>query len=138
MIDITHPNALSHAEAVYQTLAEINADRIQILSVLNKIDKLSDSTRARDVLSLFPDAVAISALTGEGMPDLLQKIDDVLFENFITISVYLPYQEGGLISQFHQSGIIEHMEHANSGINIRGKIPRRLISLYKPYALIEK
>jgi GTP-binding protein HflX len=138
VIDITHPNALSHAEAVYQTLAEINADRIQTLSVLNKIDKLSDSTRARNVLSHFPDAVAISALTGEGMPDLLQKINDMLFEDFITISVYLPYQEGGLISQFHQSGIIEHMEHVNNGINIRGKIPRRLFSMYKPYTLIVK
>src|SRR4030066_395873 len=71
VIDITHPQAHEQARAVYQTLTEIYADHIPILTALNKIDGLTDPDHAMEVLSDYPSAVAISALTGEGIPDLL-------------------------------------------------------------------
>src|SRR4030066_1978980 len=71
VIDVTHPQAHEQARAVYQTLTEIEADHIPILTALNKIDILTDPDRAKEVLTDYPSAVAISALTGEGIPDLL-------------------------------------------------------------------
>lgn len=137
VVDITHINAIAHAEAVHQTLSAIKADHIPIIPVLNKIDKLSDPEGARDVLSSFPSSVAISALTGDGMPDMLEMVDEQLFENYVTLEVHLPYKEGGLISIFHEQGIPDVVQHERDGVMIKGRIPGRLLTRYQEYIIPE-
>jgi GTP-binding protein HflX len=99
-VDITHPNANEQAKAVYQALEEIDAAHIPVLVALNKIDKLSDPEKARQSLVDFPHAVALSAVTGDGILDLLNATNEQLFENYLSVSVLLPYEED-LISIFH-------------------------------------
>ena len=133
MIDITHPQANQQARAVYQALVEIEADHIPILTALNKIDSLNDPDRARVVLSDYPSAVAISAMSGEGVSELLEKVNAYLYEDFISINISLPYQEGGLITIFHEQGQVEKLEHKPGGVEINGRIPGRLLSYFHPY-----
>jgi GTPase len=133
VVDITHPNAKAQASAVHQTLVEINADHIPMLVALNKIDRLANPERARQVLENFPNSVAISALTGEGIADFLQASKEYLYENFQPLVVRLPYEEGGLIALFHEQGQVERVEHRESEIVIQGRIPGRLIASFKPY-----
>lgn len=133
MVDITHVNAIAQAEVVHQTLAEIEADHIPILPVLNKIDKLSDPTKARQILEFYPDAVAISALTGDGIEDLLRTINEYLFRSLTPITVQLPYKQGALISAFHEYGQADEINHVQGGVIIRGRLPGRLIAQFKPY-----
>ncbi len=133
LIDITHPQANQQARAVYQALVEIEADHIPILTVLNKIDSLNDPDHAREVLSEYPSAVAISALSGEGVSELLEKVHAYLYEDFISINISLPYQEGGLITIFHEQGQVEKLEHKPGGVEINGRIPGRLLSYFHPY-----
>ncbi|MGW8144824.1 MAG: GTPase HflX [Anaerolineales bacterium] len=133
VVDVTHLNAQAQAKAVYQTLEEIGADQIPVLLALNKIDLLKDTDSARKSLETFPNAVAISALTGEGISDLLEAINDTLFENYVDVSLFLPYKEGGLISLFHEQGRVEMIEHDEEGIHISGVLPNRLLARYAPY-----
>lgn len=133
VIDITHPQAHEQARAVYQTLSDIEADHIPILTALNKIDSLTDPDHARDVLADFPSAVAISALTGEGITDLLDKAHTYLYEDYIPIKIYLPYQEGGLITLFHDQGQVERLEQVSGGVEINGRIPGRLLSYFHAF-----
>jgi GTP-binding protein HflX len=133
VIDVTHPQAHEQARAVYQTLTEIEADHIPILTALNKIDRLTDPDRAREVITDYPSAVAISALSGEGIPDLLEKANSFLYEDFIPIHISLPYQEGGLITIFHEQGQVEKLEHKPGGVEIQGRIPGRLFSYFHAY-----
>jgi GTP-binding protein HflX len=133
MIDVTHPQAHEQARAVYQTLADIGADHIPILTALNKIDSLTDPDHAREVLSGFPSAVAISALTGEGISDLLEKVHTYLYEDFVQIHISIPYQEGGLITLFHEQGQVDRLEHKSGEVEIEGRIPGRLLSYFHPY-----
>jgi GTP-binding protein HflX len=133
VVDVTHSNALAQAKAVYQTLEEINADQIPVLVALNKIDLLPDAEGARRALESFPNSVAISALTGAGVKDLLSAINEMLFENFVDISVWLPYQEGALISMFHEQGQIDMIEHQDGGMLIEGRLPGRLTSRFSAY-----
>ena len=85
VVDISHPEVQAHTKAVYQILQEIGASEIPILTAVNKIDKLNDPERARHVLENFKNAVAISALKGEGISDLLIKINQHLFESFVPL-----------------------------------------------------
>jgi GTP-binding protein HflX len=133
VVDVTHANAQAQAEAVYQTLAEIEADHIPALTVLNKIDLLPDPERARQALALFPKSVAISALTGEGITDLLGLINDHLYETYTHVLVRLPYQEGGLIAAFHDQGQVERVEQTHQGVLIQGRLPGRLLARYQPF-----
>ncbi len=133
VVDVTHVNAQSQAKAVYQTLAEIEADHIPVLIALNKIDLLADTDGARKALDNFPNSVAISARTGEGVEDLLRSVNGMLFENFVDISLWLPYKEGGLISMFHELGQVDMVEHGDGGMKISGSLPGRLVARFAPY-----
>jgi len=133
VIDITHSNAQAQAKAVLRTLEEIDADEVPILSVLNKIDKLSDAAKAKRALEYFPNAVAISALTGNGIPDLLNTISRMLSDNYVSTTLFIPYSKGNLVSQFHHEGKVDQIEHLEDGIIIVGKIPRKLLSKYQRY-----
>ncbi len=135
VIDITTPHAMAQAEAVLQTLEAIGAGHIPILTVLNKIDLLEDPARAQAALAAFPDAVAISALRGEGVPELLQAMADKLYATYRPVTVDLPYEQGGLIALFHEMGQIEAVQHHRGGVRIRGRLPLRVLARYAPFVV---
>jgi GTP-binding protein HflX len=135
VVDVSHPNAMNQAEAVQQTLEEIDAGHVPVITVLNKIDRLSDPESARRSVQLFPQAVAISARTGSGITDLLEHIRSGLYETFTPIHVRLPYQQGQLISLFHEFGQVERLEHGRKGVLMQGRIPGRLVAQFKPWQI---
>jgi GTP-binding protein HflX len=133
VVDVTHPNAHSQSEAVFRTLEDIEADHIPVISALNKIDLLENADGARKALEGFPQSVAISAKNGEGVNDLLKAVNEMLFENFVPVSLWLPYREGGLISMFHEQGHVELVKHGEDGVQITGMLPNRLVARFAPY-----
>jgi GTP-binding protein HflX len=135
IIDISHPNAMNQAEAVHETLQVIGAGHVPSISVLNKIDRLKDPEHARLQVDRFPQAAAISAKTGAGLEDLLSRIGEILFESYVPILVRLPYQQGQLISLFHEFGQVERLEHGRKGVIIQGRIPGRLIAQFSGWKI---
>lgn len=133
VVDISHPNALAQFQAVEQTLNEIGAGHIPVLTALNKIDRLKDPQAAQAILADYPQAVAISALKGIGIPELMSRIAQELYETYTPIQLWLPYQEGQLLSLFHESGQVERIEHGRGGVWIAGRIPGRLVAQFREY-----
>jgi len=131
VVDISHPNALNQFESVQQTLEELGAHHIPVVTALNKMDKLRDPESAREVVSRFSKAVAISGLKGNGISDLLRAIQEALYETYAPILVRLPYQQGALISLFHEAGQVERIEHGRGGVLMQGRIPGRLLAQFK-------
>ena len=131
VVDISHPNAMNQVEAVHETLQEIEAEHVPVITVLNKIDRLSDPSAARKAVEQFPQAVAISALTGEGIGELLAMLRNNLYDTYSPILIRLPYQQGQLISLFHEFGQIERLEHGRKGVLMQGRIPGRLVAQFK-------
>jgi len=133
VVDITHANAQEQAEAVHQTLHDIGAAHIPVLTVLNKIDRLDDPNKAQGSLGSFPNALAVSALEDIGIKNLLNVVTERLFDTFIEMSVYLPYQQGNLIALFHEQGQVARTENKRGGVEIQGKLPGRLFARFQPY-----
>jgi GTP-binding protein HflX len=133
LVDISHPNALNQFESVQQTLDEIGAGHIPTITALNKIDLLKQPEQAQETLQNFPKAVAISGLKGSGLPDLLRLVQQELYETYTPIDVRLPYQQGALISMFHEMGQVEFIEHERGGVHIQGRIPGRLLAQFAPW-----
>jgi GTP-binding protein HflX len=133
VVDISHPNALNQFESVQQTLEELGAQHIPIVTALNKVDQLRDPESAKNAVSNFSKAVIISALDGSGVKDLLAVIQQELYETYAPILVRLPYQQGALISLFHEVGQVERIEHGRGGVLMQGRIPGRLLAQFSDW-----
>ncbi len=133
VVDASHMNALAQFESVQQTLKEIGADHIPMITALNKIDRLAAPEAARQIVEQYPRSVAISAKIGTGLPDLVELIKRELYENFTPIKVWLPYQQGNLISIFHDAGHVDRIEHGRGGVLIHGAVPGRLVAQFQEW-----
>ena len=130
VVDISHPNALNQFNAVQETLDELGAHHIPVVTALNKVDRLRNPEAAKEAASRYSKAVAISSLKGHGIPDLLQVMQEELYETYAAIRVRLPYQQGALISLFHEAGQVEFVEHGRGGVFMQGRIPGRLLAQF--------
>lgn len=133
VVDATHPNAHSQWEAVKETLNAIDAGHIPVITALNKIDKLPNPDAAQQMMVNYEDAIPVSALKNTGLADLLKSMERELFETYVPVTVYLPFQEGQLISLFHEQGRIDGSENTRTGVTIQGSLPGRLIARYQPF-----
>lgn len=132
-MDISRPNALNQFQAVQETLEEIDANHIPMITALNKADLLRNPENAREILKSFPKAVSISALDGTGIKDLLHLMREELFKSYSPIHVRLPYKQGALISLFHELGQVDRVEHERGGMVMQGRIPGRLLAQFAPW-----
>lgn len=135
VVDITHPNASAQAKSVQETLVEIGAGDIPVITAFNKVDLLRDPEIAADTLDSFPHTYPISAVTGFGLDELLVAVEDALYETYIEIEAQIPYSEGQLISMFHEKGQVRSVAHDENGAKISGSLPRRLLHLFAEYSL---
>ena len=133
VVDITHVNASAQARSVQETLVDIAAGDIPIITAFNKIDMLKDPESAVATLDEFPNTYPISAKTGQGIEELLEAIERELFEGYLELHVKIPFSEGQLISMFHESGQVIEVTHGENGAHIKGLIPRRLLYNFEPY-----
>jgi len=135
MVDITHPNALAQWKAVQNTLVDINADHIPVITAMNKIDLLPNPEIAQEIVANTPLSVAISAKKGTGIADMLTMIEKQLYETQIPIQIRLPYQEGQLISLIHEQGHVSSIHHERNSVTIHGSVPGRLYTQFQPYLM---
>lgn len=138
VVDISHPNALSQFNSVQQTLDELGARHIPVVTALNKIDRLRDPASAKETASRYSKSAAISAAKGSGIPELLRLIQQELYETYAPIHVRLPYQQGALISLFHEAGQVERIEHGRGGVIMQGRIPGRLLAQFNGWEFTGK
>lgn len=123
IIDAADPRVAENMAAVDSVLAEIEADEIPTLLVMNKIDLLDDFVpridRNEDNL---PVRVWLSAQTGAGIPLLFQALTERLSGEIAHFELRLPPQAGRLRSRFYQLQAIEKEwidEDGNVGMVVR-------------------
>ncbi len=133
VLDVSHPIAQQQAQAVFQTLREIEADHLPIFTVLNKIDLLKNPRQSLELMARYPNSVAISALSGLGLDELLRKLEDFLFGRQHAISVEIPQKETYLIQLFSKEGIVDQITYSGNTVYIQGKVPGRHLAKYTPY-----
>ena len=133
VIDGSHENAESQRKTVLETLEEIGAGEIPILTVYNKIDLLNEDDLQVLKETVDPLALFISAKENSGFPQLIEGIAAGVVQGFEHVTVLLPYEVGRLVSLFHEKGHVEKLEHQESGVLITGLIPVQLLSSFEDY-----
>ncbi len=135
VIDITHRNAMQQAATVATVLEEIGATHAPLVSALNKIDRLADPSALDKLLTGFPNSIAISAVTGQGISSLLRRIEELLNSDMVPLHVRLPYDQGQLLKLLHEHGHVLHEEYGPQGTTVEGLIPAHLSAQFRPFAL---
>ena len=124
-------------EAVEAVLREIGAEELPVLQVLNKVDGVDPLGRRR-LGNRFPDAVHVSALTGEGLDELRAAVADHFGDRFEAVRLLLPYDQGGRLAELYELGApIDEREDGPEGVFVRARLPRREIPRFAPYLVAE-
>ena len=109
-------------KAVDEVLAEIGAGEKPRVLVLNKADLL-DAEGRHDVGIEHPDAVLVSALTGEGLDALRRQIGEAFEETLAYVELLVPYAQGGRLHELYEVvGELERRER-DDGVLVRARVP---------------
>jgi GTP-binding protein HflX len=123
--------------AVNAVLHEIGADELPLELVVNKIDAVHPLHRRR-LANRYPDALQVSALTGEGLDELRARIAERFAERFESVRLLLPYEEGGKLNELYALGApIEQREDTTDGVLVVARLPRREVRRFAAYLVAD-
>jgi GTP-binding protein HflX len=111
--------------AVNAVLDDIGAAELPVELVLNKIDAV-DALHRRRLANRFPDALQVSASTGEGLGDLRARVAERFADRFEIVELLVPYEEGAKLAELYGLGPpIEERIDREDGVLIRARLPER-------------
>lgn len=122
--DVAHPETVAQKEDVHATLREMGLDPIgdpRLLEVLNKVDLLPADARTQTcgAADRRENVVAVSALTGEGLPALLDLMDQRLAGDRDVLEIHLTPEDGASLAWLHARGQILTREEADDALILR-------------------
>jgi GTP-binding protein HflX len=127
VVDGSEPEGerLDSIAAADAALEEIGAGASPRLLVMNKVDLLDEEQR-RELGIRHPDAVLVSAETGEGLDQLRSRIADAISATLIRVELLVPFDAGDRLSELHQiAGDLEREDRAD-GVLVRARLPAAL------------
>ncbi|MCK5082351.1 MAG: GTPase HflX, partial [Candidatus Omnitrophica bacterium] len=89
-------------------------------------DKLEDREWLKGFEKNFDNAVCISAKTGENIPELLDKISEMLSSLIVEINVDVPISRMDLVNLAHEEGEVYSIKYYAETINIRAAVPKNV------------
>ncbi|WP_185994632.1 GTPase HflX [Nocardioides campestrisoli] len=134
VVDGSHPDPEGQLAAVREVFAEIGADKVPEIVVINKADAADPMVIAR-LRQREPHCVVVSARTGEGIEQALAVIEQELPHPSVEFDALLPYERGDLLNQLHQHGEIDELEHTGAGTRVRGRAHEELAGELASYAV---
>ena len=125
VVDGSHPDPEGQLTAVREVLAEIGADKVPELVVINKADVADPLVVAR-LRQREPHSVVVSAHTGEGIAEALEAVEADLPRPQVEVAALLPYDRGDLVSRVHENGEVLSVEHTADGTLLTARVNESL------------
>jgi GTP-binding protein HflX len=123
--------------AVETVLAEIGGSELPVELVLNKVDAVDPLGRRR-LANRFPNALQISASTGEGLDELRARLADRFGDRFEDVRLLLPHDAGARLAELYALGApIDEREDREDGVFVRARLPRRELRRFAPFLVAE-
>lgn len=125
VVDSSSPSAYVHMHTVYETLDLLGAGDKKVITIFNKVDKLSED--AEVIKDCKADkTVRISAKKQIGLENLIQEIEEMLREQKVYLERIFTYNDAGKIQLIRKYGQLLEEEYREEGIFIRAYLPKEL------------
>ncbi len=132
VVDGSHPDPAKQMRTVRDVLSEAGATGVQELVVFNKSDLLSEE----DIMvlrGLAPESLCVSARTGAGIPELLDRIDQLLPDTALRLSVHIPFERGDLIAALHNQHRVLSTGYTETGTIVDALVSQEFAAALQPY-----
>ncbi len=129
VVDGSSPDADAQVDAVREVLRSIGAGDVPELMALNKSD-LADADDLEDLRLAHPAAIAVSAVTGEGIDKLLDGIGARLRAMTPVTELLVPYERGDVLAGVHRDGEVLVEVHASEGTRVRARLAADIVPRY--------
>lgn len=132
--DASDPETAIHMATTDKVLSEIGAALVPRIHVLNKID-IADSGVVEAWQRAYPDGALVSAATGEGIQELVGKIEASLTAGMEDIVLEIPHADYAVVSLLHREGSIISEESGDESTRVHCRIPQRTLGKVAKYRL---
>jgi GTP-binding protein HflX len=132
VVDGAHPDPEGQLQAVRAVFADIDAQQVPEVVVVNKCD-LADPIVLSRLQRREKHLILVSAKTGQGLPELLQLLEDEVPRLETLVDVVLPYADGRLVSRIHDEGEILSEEHLEQGTRLKARVSPALAAELAAY-----
>ncbi len=133
IVDASAIDSDARIDAVNEVLAEIGAGDIPRLVVWNKAD-LADPELLKQRLADHRGSVAVSAVTGDGVPELLHAVGDRLRALASIVEFVVPYERGDVLAALHREGEVLVEVHTEGGTRVRARLPAAAAGRFAEFA----
>jgi GTPase len=124
-------------KAVEEVLAEIGAAELPKELLLNKVDELDPLARRR-LAARYPDALQVSARTGEGLDELRARIASRFRDRFEPVRLLVPYGEGAKLAELYALGApIDGREDTENGVLVQARLPHGEIRRFAEFLVAD-
>lgn len=141
VVDGSDPFPLKQVEAVNKVILDIVRETGQEappeIIVVNKIDA-ADPLALAELRHAFDDVVFISALTGEGIPELEARVELFLNSLDAHITVLIPFTRGEIVSRLHEFGTVRSEKYTNEGTLVDVRLPQSMVGELKEFIVETK
>lgn len=133
VVDAAGADAVGQVKAVEQVLAEMGCQDIPVLSVLNKVDAIDESSAIHILRLNLPQAVEISASKGLGLDNLAAQVLEHVRNRYVQITVEADAANGRLLAYVSKHGHILGQEYQDAQTRLILRLPpaevRRVVAL---------
>ncbi|MBQ8289040.1 MAG: GTPase HflX [Clostridia bacterium] len=133
LVDASDPEADSQLEVTEKLLYDLGAADKPILYVFNKCDVSTESAQTLARLQGRENVVAISALDGRGVPDLVDKLELLALGGKRMCALMIPMNKQGLIAQLYAASAVEDVEYLDDGVRVVALLDEKLRGRFKDY-----
>ena len=133
VVDISHPQAEEQIAAVNSVLHELGAIDKPTLMIFNKIDRFQMGGELGRHRERFPNAVGISAKTGEGIPELLAEVGSALRPIREFVELKIPHDKPEVMARLHQVAQVVERDYKGKAARFKARIPPHLRREFEPF-----
>jgi GTP-binding protein HflX len=133
VVDGTDEDVAGQIAAVREVLLEIGAAEVPEFIVFNKADLMSPQALKR-LSGLYPESVAISALEGTGLEELLLRLAELVERTMVTLTLEIPYARGDLVAAAHRVGEVIEEKHDDNGVILEVRVPETASSQFAEFS----
>ena len=132
IIDLSSCEVEEQRETTSKVLDELGAAEKPKYLVFNKVD-LAEPSQVRALRMRWPDAFFVSALTGEGLDDLLAECDLFLDQSSFEREYLIPHDRYDLVARLRREGALRKEDPQDDGVYLRAAVPASLQALLQPF-----